>query len=320
VKGKHPDGAAEADPPARVPAARRLALGTAQFGFAYGITNAAGKVPADQAHRILDVAERAGIDLIDTAYLYGESESVVGSWLRRNHAMKVVTKTPKFTDLSDPAAAAQRLHGSFRDSLARLGQQTIYGLLVHDADDLLAPAGEVLWSTMERLQRSGLVAKLGASVYTAQQITALVRRYPLQLMQLPLNAVDGRLKRREILDALAARKIEIHARSAFLQGLLLAPPETLGPHFAALKDALTRMARDCASHGLTRIDGALAAVLAHLEIDRVIVGVTSRNELREIVKAAGRAGHAAESLNLRSWEIDDEGILNPATWPMQRPS
>ncbi len=320
MKAKHPDRAVDAAPPSRAPAARRLGLGTAQFGFAYGITNPTGKVPADQAHRILDFAGSAGIDLIDTAYLYGASESVVGTWLRRNQAMKVITKTPKFADLSDPAAAAQRLRITFRESLARLGQQSIYGLLVHDADDLLAPAGEVIWSTMECMQRSGMVAKLGVSVYTAQQITALVRRYPLQLMQLPLNAVDGRLKHREILDALAARKIEIHARSAFLQGLLLAPPESLGPRFAALKEALTRMAFDCASHGLTRIDGALAAVLAHAQIERVIVGVTSRNELREIVKAAGRAAHAARSMNLRSWEIDDEDILNPATWAMQRPT
>jgi aryl-alcohol dehydrogenase-like predicted oxidoreductase len=320
VAAKHRGGAADADLSSLAAAARRLGLGTAQFGFAYGITNATGKVSADRAHRILDLAEGAGIDLIDTAYLYGESESVVGAWLRRNHATKVVTKTPKFTNVSDPAAVAERLRVAFHASLARLGQRTIYGLLVHDADDLLAPSGAVLWSTMERFQQSGLVAKLGVSVYTAQQIAALLRRYPLQIMQLPLNAVDGRLKRREILDALAARKVEIHARSAFLQGLLLAPPESMGPRFAALKDAVTRMARDCASHGLTRIDGALAAVLAHAEIDRVIVGVTSRNELLEIVKAASRAARAAKSMNLRSWEIDDEEILNPATWPMQMPT
>jgi hypothetical protein len=61
-------------------------------------------------------------------------------------------------------------------------------------------------------------------------------------------------------------------------------------------------------------------VLAQAQIDRVIVGVTSQNELREIVKAAGRAAHAAQSMNLRSWEIDDEDILNPATWPTQWPT
>jgi aryl-alcohol dehydrogenase-like predicted oxidoreductase len=297
------------------PSVGRLALGTAQFGSAYGITNRAGKVAIEEARRIVDLAATAGIDLLDTAHLYGDSERVIGAVLPPHHATKIVTKTPRFADLGDGNAARARLHAAFDESLSRLASSSVYGLLVHDADDLLGPAGEAIWSVMEHVRQCGLVEKIGVSVYTGPQIEALISRYPLQIIQLPLNAVDGRLVRSHALKRLAEHKIEIHARSVFLQGLLLAPPETIDRRFGALRDAVTRMARDCASHGFSQIDAALAAVLAHAEVDRVVVGVTSLDELQVILKAVPRATCVVATLNLRSWEIDDHNVLNPATWP-----
>jgi aryl-alcohol dehydrogenase-like predicted oxidoreductase len=298
---------------------KRLGLGSAQFGLDYGITNATGKVAAAEVGRILACAEQEGIDLIDTAHLYGDSECSIGAVLRPQQRIQIVTKTPKFAGLSDSSAAVERLRDAFAVSLSRLNRTAVYGLLLHDANDLLGPCGAALWSAMEHLRQVGRVERIGVSVYTAPQIEALLARYPVQLMQLPLNAVDARLKRSGTLERLAQRGIELHARSVFLQGLLLAAPETMGPHFRVLKDAVSRMARDCAAEGLTQLDGALAAVLAHAEIARVIIGVTSREELEAVVRAAARAPRVFATLRWQSWEIADDDVLNPATWPTTWP-
>src|SRR5262245_9917704 len=60
------------------PSIRKLGLGTVQFGLAYGVTNERGQVPASDAEAIVAVALAAGIDLFDTAAVYGNSESVLG--------------------------------------------------------------------------------------------------------------------------------------------------------------------------------------------------------------------------------------------------
>lgn len=54
----------------------KLALGTVQFGLPYGITNTAGQVAADEVTRILRRARELGLEVLDTAAAYGESERV----------------------------------------------------------------------------------------------------------------------------------------------------------------------------------------------------------------------------------------------------
>jgi predicted aldo/keto reductase-like oxidoreductase len=57
----------------------KLAIGTAQFGMRYGISNVSGKVSLADGEAILKYAASAGIDTIDTAMAYGDSEQVLGN-------------------------------------------------------------------------------------------------------------------------------------------------------------------------------------------------------------------------------------------------
>ena len=70
----------------------RLALGTAQFGMDYGVSNESGQVAQEQAGEILRLAWRAGINTLDTAIAYGESEEVLGK--AGVQGWKVVSKLP----------------------------------------------------------------------------------------------------------------------------------------------------------------------------------------------------------------------------------
>ena len=55
-----------------------LGLGTAQFGFPYGISNRNGQCSLEGVQAILSLAMKHGIKLIDTAASYGDSEAVIG--------------------------------------------------------------------------------------------------------------------------------------------------------------------------------------------------------------------------------------------------
>ena len=55
----------------------KLALGTAQFGFDYGIANSQGQIKSSEVNKILKLAKNLNIDLIDTAIAYGVSEKVI---------------------------------------------------------------------------------------------------------------------------------------------------------------------------------------------------------------------------------------------------
>lgn len=295
----------------------RLALGTVQFGLAYGITNNAGQVPEDEVARLLARAAQAGITTLDTAALYGTSEAVLG---RTMHAsFRVITKTSKVAPNDSTADAVSRLEASFAASLTHLNLPAVSGLMAHESDDLLGPHGDALWAAMARLKAEGKALKIGASIYSGAQIDALLARYPLDLVQIPTNALDHRLREGGLLARLKAAGVEVHARSIFLQGLLLQKPGDIAPKFGPLRDVVAALHHALASSALSPLSGLIAAVLGHSDIDRLVMGVTRLSELDEIIAAEQQANEALtrnpELANtLSGIRIDDERILSPARW------
>src|SRR5262249_49070854 len=125
---------------------RKLALGGAQFGMRYGIANTSGQPPNAAVDQILRRANEFGISMIDTAEAYGDSEAILGRLVGHNAHIRIVTKThPIRTDFVEQDHVKSVID-AFDASLRRLDRGTVYGLLVHDARDLLAPGGERLWA------------------------------------------------------------------------------------------------------------------------------------------------------------------------------
>lgn len=290
----------------------KIGLGTVQFGLDYGISNAAGRVPVEEVRAILARAAAAGLRVLDTAAAYGASESVLGETLPATHGFDVVTKLPRLPSGLSDAEVTDWVRTRFAESLQRLRCAAVHGLLMHSGQDLLSPQGQALFTAMRALQAEGRVRLVGASVYDGAEIDALLERYDLDLVQLPINLLDHRLIEGGQLRRLRQRGVEIHARSLLLQGLLVMPPEQLGPHFAPALPALRRLRELARSRGLTPLALAVAFVNAVPEIDCAVFGVTSAEQLQEILDAASLPSQPDWYAGCR---VNDESILNPARWP-----
>ena len=289
----------------------KLGLGTVQFGLAYGAMNADGQVPEAEVARILAHAREADVDLLDTAAAYGSSEAVLGRM--QIGSFRMVTKTPPLRRESVSTEDAETVYGAVRASLERLGRTRVEGLLVHHADDLLVPGGERLFDTLQRLKAEGHVERIGASVYTAGQIEGLLERYPLEIIQLPINVLDQQLLGGGLLRRLKQAGVEVHARSLFLQGIMLAPPASLPARFDALRPALQGFATACEKAGISPLAGCLAFARHCGVIDYGIVGVLSRPQLEEIILAWQAA--ADVRLPFDDLAMPAHPMLNPAHWP-----
>lgn len=287
----------------------KLGLGTAQFGLDYGLTNAAGRVPERDVAAILSEAAQSGVCYIDTAPAYGRAESVLGRLLPRQAPFRIISKTRHFNDdVIDPGVVRADLETSLR----AIRRRHVHGLLAHRADDLLGRWGERLWAVMEQMKADGLANRIGVSVYTPDQADALMQRFPLDIIQLPLSLLDQRMSLGGQLERLKARGVEIHARSLLLQGVLLSNPEALPPFLSPLKprlDALAVAARDC-DCGI--MDLALAFVRLLGRVDVAVLGVTRRRELRALIAAMQRP---IPALHFAPFAVDDINLIDPRAWP-----
>lgn len=278
-----------------------LALGTVQFGMAYGVANASGQPDLATVRTVLDTARAGGIDLLDTAELYGTAETVLGE--AGIAGFGVVSKLGPIDGAAEDLT--ETLAARFAAILGRLGTERLHGLLLHRTEVLLGPDGDRVWAAMEALTGTGL---LGVSTYTPEETEALIERYPLGLVQLPLAPIDRRWD--GTLARLRARHVEVHTRSALLQGLLAMPAAARPPHFArwqGLLDGWDAWVRD---RGLSPAAAALGLVRARNDIDRVVVGVETAAQLDELLAAPPLEDDLPDALT-----TDDPALLNPALWP-----
>lgn len=274
----------------------KLGIGTAQFGLDYGISNFRGRCSEDQIRKVIESAQTCGIKAIDTAAAYGCSEEILGRLLPEN-SFDIITK------ISTTQA--------FQHSLERLQRKKIYALLAHSADNLLDNEGEHLWKAMQQAKDADKVQKIGVSVYNSNQIDQLLQKYPIDIIQVPLSLLDQRLLSSGYIDRLKDLEIEIHARSVFLQGLLLLDYDKLPTRFSTIQPLLKKLHMDCVQMNLTIIEVALGFVQSLTQIDKVIVGVSSHDEFLELIRATEIQ---LKTINFSQYAINDNTILNPSYW------
>lgn len=291
----------------------RIGIGTAQFGMDYGISNTVGKTQENDISVILEDARRGGVRYIDTASLYGNAEETLGCLLPSESVFRIVTKLgylPRGNERLIEKAAIEL----FNASLHKMRRESLYALLAHSADDLLSPGGERLWSVFQQLKQQGKVHKIGVSVYIPEEVELLLERYPLDLVQIPLNLLDQRMLKSGILHKMHKRGVEIHSRSCFLQGLLLMNPETLDPFFVTAQDRLLKLHKVCKECGCTPLESALSFVLAVKEIDCVVIGMNSSAQFSEILAAVSKP-FPREQIDFSRFAVDAPEIVEPRNWP-----
>jgi aryl-alcohol dehydrogenase-like predicted oxidoreductase len=284
----------------------KLALGTVQFGLDYGISNPMGKTPLNEVERIMSGARGKGLNTLDTAVAYGDSETVLGCIGVRDWS--VVSKVPPF-EKSGMCGKEWVLH-HFRKSLERLRIKRLHGLLLHNASDLLGEEGCQIAAGLCQAKAEGLVGKVGYSIYSPLLLKELVQVMPPDLIQAPLNVFDQRLVTSGWLNKLTEMGVEVHTRSVFLQGLLLMTPETRPQAFNKWNDLWNRWDTAVGNQSGQALALCLGFVKWHSEISRVVLGVESLKQLEQLVEMWDRAA----PFDAAGLSCDDSQLVEPSNW------
>ena len=285
----------------------KLALGTVQFGMDYGI-NSGIKVEQNEVLKIVNLARKSGIKLIDTAQLYGTSEKVLGNV--NTVDFDIVTKSRAFEQDIINENEANLVINDLDHSLKLLKQKSLYAFLVHHGEDLLKPGGEMIFNKLQILKEQGLVKKIGFSAYIDNQLIKIIERFDIDIIQLPMNILDNRLINNGLLNKLYSRGIEIHTRSVFLQGLLLMDMDKRPKYFDRWSNLWKFWYEWLTDNKLSPLEASIRYMISKPEISRVLVGVDNKEQLKNIINASdGNVPTIPEEL-----KTDDPDLLNPGNW------
>ena len=284
----------------------RLVLGTVQFGLPYGVANKSGQVRRTEATAILKHAWTVGIGTLDTAIAYGQSEERLGEIGVNN--WRVVTKLPAIPDTC--TTVRDWVQESIKCSLSRLHINRLHGLLLHHPKQLLEPQGEELYVALLELKEQGCVEKIGVSIYSPEELDDLSPRFEIDMVQAPFNVLDRRLNTSGWLTRLYRAGIEVHARSIFLQGLLLMESAQRPKKFDRWMPLWNCWNRWLEIQEITPLQACLGFVLSQQQIKRVIVGVDNLGQLQDILEAAEvKVPQPPDFL-----QTSDLNLINPSRW------
>lgn len=285
---------------------KRLILGSASWASSYGRFNSETMTP-DALANLLAHAESFGISEIDTAPTYGDVESLLGQANVGN--MCVYSKVSQF----DWETSREAALGSVETTLKRTGVHQLEGIMFHSSKSLIhSPISAQ--DFMNSLVLSGKAKKWGVSVYTTNEINSVMDLCDPDFIQAPASVADRRLEKSGVLGELRKRNIEVHARSIFLQGLLLQNPHAISENFSNWAAWLYKFEEISKNQGLTTLQMALLFILGEPNYSRAVVGVNSVDNLLEVAAVASENIPKPDFGELP--EINDKKMLDPRAWKL----
>lgn len=302
-----------------------LVLGTVQLGLAYGAANRTGKPARAAALNLVRKAQRCGVREFDTARAYGDSEDRLGEALAGKNTVRTITKLSPLSELAHDTtreAARRAVDASIEQSLISLRRDKLDCLLLHRASHMWAFDGAIWERLIERLE-DGSILSLGVSVQSPMEALAALACPDVVHLQLPFNLLDWRWLASGFQTCLAARpNVTVHARSAFLQGILAVHDPDVWPKVHGVDP--TAMVRMIAT--LTEVfdrespaDLCLAYVRGQSWIDGVVVGLESEVQLDDNLRLFVKRPldeDACASIAARIPRMP-LALIDPARWPKQ---
>jgi aryl-alcohol dehydrogenase-like predicted oxidoreductase len=284
----------------------KISIGTAQFGMKYGVTNKNKSLTIDEISKILSYAKKNKINKIDTAYAYGNAEKKLGNFNLTN--WKISTKIPKVpskTNIND------WVEKKIKISLSRLKINKFDTVFVHDISETNNKKKfKKIYLSILKLKEKNITKNIGCSIYKTQDLKK-ISKYKFDVIQAPVNIFNNEIFEKKYIDYLKKRGTNLEIRSIFLQGLLLTPPDTLPKKFKKWKKIFLNLHNFHLKEKISKISIAFS-VLEKKKYKSVVVGVSSFNDFKEILRNSSK-----KIKNLPNFNIQSKSYLtNPKMWKL----
>ena len=293
----------------------RIGLGTVQFGMDYGYTK---KKPQKQVDEILTCCLNRGVNFLDTARDYGDSEEKIGSFIKRTpkNNFFIATKISKINPSisKNKKKLLEHVVKSIESSLSLLQVEKIELLQLHQADNSII-GNDFFWDIIMHLKEKKVFNRFGVSVYDVDSTKDMLNKYHrcIDFIQIPYNVFDQRFS--EIFSFLKDKKISIMSRSVFLKGIITAPEEAVPSELNEIKYFKNKLLNISRDSGLSVSDLALLFVINHKAINTTILGVDSVQELQANI-AALKNNDLFEKVKIEvgHLRIKDSYLIDPRKW------
>lgn len=282
----------------------KLIIGTANFIKPYGILCESSALNTQEIHSIVKMATMHNINIYDTAVAYGDLLSVMPRDFNINQ-LQLITK------FSVLGGGCQGFLGSLQKMQEQYNFNGYYAILIHDPHNLQSIDKKELIVFFKSLRDDYNINKIGVSVYDPKDVALFDSFFTPDIIQIPLNPMNQSFNDNQFLDYINKNNIEVHARSLFLQGVLLA--EELPLALEGLRPLWQEFIKS-----IQPLQSRLAALLswANMQdwVDKWVFGVSSLRDLTEILYSLKNIENINCSNIFENFKNIKHPLIDPRNW------
>lgn len=277
---------------------KKIIIGTANFSKNYGILN--NLLPEKKINSILKLSINNGIKEIDTANEYNK-------FLEKNYLklkkfkiyQKINLKYFQYEKISEKKIYKYL----FLDVNTKI---SLYAVTLRSPQILLTQNGKKIFKILYNLKLKGIIKKIGISIYNCKKLESILNNFKIDYVQIPVNLVNISTynKTKKIIKK---RKIEIHARSIFLQGLLLRKFSELPIELKFLTNYWKKIDKKLKLCNIDKYQACVNFVL-NLGVNKLVVGFDNEDQLKKLLNIKKTKKCIAH------FKILNKKLINPIYW------
>lgn len=278
---------------------RSFVIGTANFSKKYGASSTV--VNKSEIKKIINLAKKNKIYNLDTAETYFKNKDNFKNIEKKFIFFSKLIANVKWLSL-------EYCQNKIQKHLQNFNSNSVDTIFVHNAHILKSKIGPNIFKNLENLKKKKYFKNIGISIYDPNCLDNLINNYDFDIVQCPFNILDKRLISTGWYEKLKKKKIKIHVRSIFLQGLLVDKKLYKKKYFTKWEKTFFKWFQFLKNKNISPIDYCLTDLMNY-NFDKVIFGINNSENLKEIINFK-----SVRKNNMRKFNIDDKRLIDPRNW------
>ena len=166
------------------------------------------------------------------------------------------------------------------------------------------------------LKKKGKIKKIGVSVYTTEELDRILKVFTPDVVQFPLNIFNQSFLKKNYLQNLKKKNIELHARSIFLQGLLLQKKKNLQKYFTSWIYHFQKWYHFIKLKKKSAFVLSLQFAFKQKIIDKFVIGFDNQKQIKEFLYYIKKFKY--KNIDFKKLRMEDEYLIDPRYWPKNR--
>ncbi len=287
----------------------KIVLGTANFSKKYGLRKK--KISISSIKKINNILRKKKINSFDTAQKYLVNSKVLRKFINKNS--EIIFKIPKLKQNNEKTN--DEIISYIHKFMMSIKKNYIETVIFHEPKDFFFKnKSKQIMKTITFLKKKKIINNFGISIYNPNELRKIIKNIKPDIFQVPVNLFDRRFLDKKVLKIVRKLKIVLHARSIFLQGILLEKRILKYKFSPTINFFFNSYIKKIKKMNLSNLDASLNFIKCnHSNFKKIIIGIDNDMQLNEIIKKIVEKKNLIFPTHIINKDIN---FLEPRRWKM----